>query len=89
MVGIFNITKSNVVAPVDTDCNEFSKKWQFNAAALAHATREKHNWNRQGRHVIHAHHLPLGVLPMPNGRLGMVSWVTKWDGEQPHQWCQL
>ena len=35
LVGIFNITKSNVVASVDTDCNECPKTCQFNAAEMS------------------------------------------------------
>ena len=34
LVGILNNTESNAVALVDTDCNECSKTWQFNAAGM-------------------------------------------------------
>ena len=34
LVGIFNITKSKAVAPVDTCCNECSKTWQLCAAGM-------------------------------------------------------
>ena len=34
LVGIFNVTKCNVVSSVDSDCNECTKTGQFNATGI-------------------------------------------------------
>ena len=34
LVGVFNITKCNVISSVDAYCNECLKTWQFNAAGI-------------------------------------------------------
>ena len=76
LVGVFNVTKGNVMPSIEAcsnECPNMEIQFSWGKFMPAFVTRGQHAWNHQCRHAICTHHLLSPALSTQDGRLGTVS----------------